>query len=852
MAGLLRSAAATTPAVWNAASRRESGMPATDSAGARRHAIAGASVFAIALLMGLAAQAAAGERIDLTTATIVVRDGVTDPSERIAPAVLQEEVLARTGIRWPVASGWPSSGAVIAIGVAGAGGPWPDAPPVDGAARKPEGYRLLTEVRDGRPIIWVLGADGRGALFGAGRLLRALEWEKGRATLASALDIATAPYHAIRGHQLGYRHHSNTYDGWSVEHYDRYIRELALFGVNAIENIPFQDTRVSPLMPLPREVMNRRVSEICAKYGLDYWLWTPADYDLTDTARREEALAALERLFADLPRLDALFVPGGDPGDNPASLVIPYLADLAVRLQRHHPDARVWLSLQHFDRAEIDQVFEWLDRDRPEWFGGLVAGPGSPPIPQTRARLHRRYRLRDYPDITHTVRCQYPIPWWDPALAFTHGREPVNPRPLFYAEVHDRLAPHTDGFISYSDGVNDDFNKVLWSLKSWDRSIGVREIAVDYARTFFGPEVAELAADALLALERNWEGPLATNGAVDGTLALWQQVEARTPSAQANWRLQMHLMRAYYDAYTRHRLLYETALEREANAVLATAPEIGASAAIDRALAILGRAVSRPVRTDWRARIEELADALFTSIRMQTSVPKHSASGYERGAVLDFVDHPLNNRWWLEDELAKVRARPDEHARVARLVELATWSDPGPGSFYDDVGNVAGSLRVRREPVFGVRGAPGGPIPHFTWEGGPTRTRLSWLTSLRWPSAIVYEALDPSATYVVRLNVIARDKAGDVRLRLDGQPAMPTRKPVERGELYEFAVPAELIADGRLELTFDPIDESHLNWREHSRLAEAWLIRTAGGSAEQAGARFSAGRECVVSFPCRR
>ncbi len=777
-------------------------------------------------LLASASPAAAGEAIDLTTATIVIRSGVVDASEQIAPEVLQEEVLARTGIRWPIESAWPRSGAVIAIGVAGAGAPWPDAPSVEGVARKAEGYRLLTQVRDGRPVVWVLGADGRGALFGVGRLLRALDWTKGSASLSSALDIATAPYHAIRGHQLGYRHHSNTYDGWSVEHYDRYIRELALFGANAIENIPFQDTRVSPLMPLPRDVMNRRISEICAKYGLQYWLWTPADFDLTDTGKRDEALAALERLFADLPRLDAIFLPGGDPGDNPASLVIPYLADLAVRLQRHHPDARVWLSLQHFDRAEIDHVFGWVDRDMPAWFGGLVAGPGSPPIPDTRARLNRRYQLRDYPDITHTVRCQYPIPWWDPALNFTHGREPVNPRPLFYAEVHDRLAPHMDGFISYSDGVNDDFNKVLWSLKSWAPTTGVREIALEYARTFFGTDVAELAADALLALERNWEGALATNGAVDGTLALWQQVEGRMANPAANWRLQMHLMRAYYDAYTRHRLLYETALEREANAALASAATAGASEAIDRALAILAHATGEPIRPDWRARIEELANALFEAIRMQTSVPKHSASGYERGAVLDFVDHPLNNRWWLEDELAKVRAISDERTRVARLLELASWSDPGPGSFYDDVGSVAGSLRVRREPVFGVPGALRGPIPHFTWEGGPTRTRLSWLTSLRWPSAIVYEALDPAATYVVRLHIIAREKAGDVRLRLDGQPTAPVRTPSVPGELYEFEVPAELVADGRLELTFDPIDESHLNWRQHSRLAEAWLIRS--------------------------
>jgi hypothetical protein len=53
---------------------------------------------------------------------------------------------------------------------------------------------------------------------------------------------------------------------------------------------------------------------------------------------------------------------------------------------------------------------------------------------------------------------------------------------------------------------------------------------------------------------------------------------------------------------------------------------------------------------------------------MQTSVKKYNASGEERGAILDFLDYPLNNRWWLSDEFAKIRkmiakrkARPSEN-----------------------------------------------------------------------------------------------------------------------------------------------------------------------------------------------
>jgi hypothetical protein len=247
---------------------------------------------------------------------------------------------------------------------------------------------------------------------------------------------------------------------------------------------------------------------------------------------------------------------------------------------------------------------------------------------------------------------------------------------------------------------------------------------------------------------------------------------------------------------------------------------------MDSATAVLARATTDNCCPPWRKRIEALCDALFSSIRMQTSIPKHSASGAERGAVLDFVDHPLNNRWWLEDQLAEIRRLPDEAQRQDRLVTLATWSRPGPGSFYDDVGNVAASPHVLRGDSLTPEGLRSeDPIPHFTWEGGPTRTRLSWLTSLRWPKAIVYTHLDPSARYVVRLNVITPKAPGQVRLRIDGQPAEVSRPARARGELFEFAVPPAALADGTVTLTFDDIDESALNWRQHSRLVEAWMIR---------------------------
>ena len=767
--------------------------------------------------------------VDLRKATVVIRSGVLPPAEQTAAHVLVEEVEKLTGLSWPIATNWPVNGVVIAISSGAADAGWPRALPHRTGKNlpelRPEGFRLAAEGGDERAAtIWIQGADSRGALFGVGHLLRRLEWAKGSAMVPAGLDVSTAPAQPIRGHQLGYRHTANSYDGWDDKQYEQYIRELALFGANSIENIPFQDDRNSPLMPLPRDVMNRRLSEICARYELDYWVWTPADFDLKDATKRATALEKHETMYRDCSRLDGVFVPGGDPGNNPPQLVMPFLEDLSRLLAKHHPRAKLWLSMQGFEKPEVDFVHAWINEKMPDWLGGLVAGPSSPPLAGTRARLPQRYGLRDYPDITHTVRCQHPVTWWDPAFNLTLGRECSNPRPAAYSLIQKNLGPYTSGFITYSDGVHDDVNKTVWSRLGWEPDAEPREILLEYTRCFFGAGVAEAAADGILALEKNWDGPLSSNGGVDATLALWQQLEKQAPELRDNWRWQLCLLRAYYDAYTRHRLLYESELEREANGLLAEAPTRGANAAMDSALEVLQRGVSQPVKKEWRARIGQLCAELFQTIKLQTSVALYHASGHERGAVLDFVDYPLNNRWWLEDEFVRIRKLPGETDKLRSLELICRWENPGPGSFYDEVGNVAKSPRVIRgerlntDPMMERNPNPG----FWWWDNGSSRKRLSWQTSMDWPLGLAYHHLDPQAPYRVRLTGY-----GQAKVRANGQLLTPTRDARhDIGEFKEFSVPANLLKDGKLVLTFDAApDEAHLNWRQQSRVSEVWLLK---------------------------
>jgi len=600
------------------------------------------------------------------------------------------------------------------------------------------------------------------------------------------------------------------HDAWNAAQFEQYIRELAFFGANSVEGIPFHDDRKSAVMKVPRRDINRAMGEICHRYGLDYWAWIPADFDLNDRARRSEELAKCKESFQDTPALTGVFFPGGDPGKNPPELVLPYLEDMAGLMRPAHPNARIWISLQWFTPAQVDYVYRYIDERKPKWFAGFVAGPSSPPTPETRRRLPSKYKLRSYPDLTHNKLCQYEVPFWDQAFAVTLGREAVNPRPAEFAVIHNQNAPYTDGFISYSDGVHDDVNKTIWSALSWDPNQSVRDILVDYARVYFHPAMAEQTADAILALEKNWHGPLVDNGAVEGTLVKWRDLETRAPDLESNWRWQMCLLRANYDTYVRRRLLNETRLEDQANRVLSEVSRRQAGPAMTEAMSTLNRAVSEPESPQLRDRIANLCEKLFGSIGLQTSVEKYFASGEERGAVLDFVDYPLNNRWWLEDQFQEVRLLGSEAAKQQRLQALAAWEHPGPGSFYDDIGNIAHSPHAAKQPK-----------PTFWWwDNGKSRARLSWQTT-EWPESLVYRGLDPAGTYVVRTGGY-----GQAPLRINGQRVQPAVNGKQMGEIKEFPVASKYLQSRRLVLTWDrPLGEENLNWRQKSRLAEVWLIK---------------------------
>jgi hypothetical protein len=774
------------------------------------------------LMIGLGARLCAWG-LDLTEAVVVAEED--SPRIQKAAVMLKEEVEKRTGVRWQITKEKPAKGRTIVL-----------LREKEGAGA--EGYTL----RANEEGVWVDGNDERGVMFGTGRLLREMRMTRGKVTIEDGISITTAPKYALRGHQLGYRPKTHAYDAWDLKTWEQYYRDLIVFGANAVELIPprSDDDKDSPHFPLPPMEMMIAMSKLADDYGLDVWIWYPAmDKDYSDAKTVEFALKEWAEVFSKLPRINVVFVPGGDPGHTQPKYLMALLEKQTASLRKYHPKAQMWVSPQSFNKQWLGEFLE-IVKGEPAWLGGIVFGPQVRiSLPELRKAIPQKNPIRHYPDITHTRQCQYPVPDWDVAFAVTEGRECINPRPVDEAAIFKLLQPDTIGFLTYSEGCNDDVNKAVWSGLGWDPQQDVVTILREYARYFIGPEFEDGFAQGLLALERNWRGPLIANENVYTTLRQFQEMERNAaPRQLANWRFQQALFRAYYDAYLRARLIYETRLEDDAMEKLRAAESIGTIGAVNKAEEILRSATMERVAVDWRARVFELAEALFQSIRMQLSVPRYKAIGVDRGASLDTIDYPLNNVNWLRERFAAIRALKTEKERLAAIFEIVDWENPGPGGFYDDLGNVSRQPHLVRglpfadDPASLVSAKAGfeeGDVMDEPDEQPLGALRKSWLdhaeSLVDQPLKLRYHDLDPTAHYKVRVVYSGDAPKMKIRMVANGaveiHPLIEKPNPVRR---LEFDLPWETTRSGSLELSWFRPPGLGGNGRG-CQVSEVWLMR---------------------------
>lgn len=493
----------------------------------------------------------------------------------------------------------------------------------------------------------------RSLIYGYSIFLRKCVAVDGVLVLTKDIGGEYSPCMPIRGHQLSYTDMNNTYEAWDEKQYERYIRELMMFGLNTVEACLGDDEKHTDLMKYSFEEMIKIKSQICKKLDINFSIFCAYAKRLSD----EESSDYFCGCCHDIPKLDFYFPPGGDPGDLQAEEFFLRCKKVKKDLEKEFPKIELWPSAQApHEYADWGERFIKEMVKMPEEIDGLIYGPNHPfTLDKMRRSIDAKYPIRYYPDICHNVRCETPVHFdredWHYAYAATLSREACNPRPSEYRLLHRIIKPYVCGSVSYSEGVSDDVNKFVFGALDFDPDADLREILRDYARSFFPGEDCEKIVDAIFGMEQSWIGDPAENSSVENVYNTL--VKMKSDRLMKNWRYVLFLFRASCDKIVRDRRIFELELIDDAKAQIIKGNT-------ELAKEILSTDFDNEYK-NLRAELFALAERLFELIGMQLDVEHFGGMNVERGCVLDTIDMPITDRKYLLDQVTN---HPDKNYLV--------------------------------------------------------------------------------------------------------------------------------------------------------------------------------------------
>lgn len=568
-----------------------------------------------------------------------------------------------------------------------------------------EGFKIKVSVSGIRKAIWVVGHDERGTFYGMARILRKIYAKNGQILYPEAIDgLSVTPEYPIRGHQLGYRDKQNTCPAWGMKEYATYIRDLELFGANSIELLPprTDDALYSSLFSTDPHEMMIGLSRIIHSYHMDVWLWYPnlgTGYDTQE--KMEKEIREREQVFAEIPYLDAVSIPFGDPGSLFPTEAFRVTAVFAQILKKYHPEATIWIAPQHFqpEPGWYDAFYAELKKE-PVWLTGVCFAPWEQDSIQDLVKkipAKYRTRIRNYPDITHNTNCQFPVPEWDDAFALTLGREGNNMRPEGMKRIHNFHAKCTVGSITYSEGIHDDVNKMIWCDQDFSTKMSTRETVEDYVRMFVDGDLVKELSDVIFQTERSWVGPITKNTGIDDNYRLMRRLDAEVDEqVKRNFRYQMIKLRVLSDYYTKYKYLDDQKNECDAKKILSEANKRGSLAAIKEARSIFHKSYDEMKEEALLHEMQKLSDDLFASCRIRLTVTHHHGQSWIRGAYLETAWMPLNDYQFYMEMFKRIVKMPSEPQRLEAISSVLHRTDPPKGSFYYNLGSFEGFSHVKQ------------------------------------------------------------------------------------------------------------------------------------------------------------
>jgi hypothetical protein len=412
---------------------------------------------------------------------------------------------------------------------------------------QPQSYALAVQGR----TLTLCGADGHGVLYGLGHVLRQLELEPARAPMPMVRETRT-PAVYNRGVYFA-THFNNYYESAPLARLDRYIEEMALWGLDLLmfwfdsNWFPFgfwkdPESRGSRMAARIRHIGEKARScgmkvgtagianegfanqpppelraDIRARHGGFY------PYSQICPSKPEGLHMILEnrrKIVEQVGPLDFYihwpYDQGGCGCDRcahePGRWGRKFLElgpAIAAIVKEANPAATIFVSTWFMDGKERDMVYALCDR-KADWFQGLITQSEH----AAERPVDPRYTRLVFPEIS-MFGCYFT----------SYGCNGANPAPARFETQAREIARAGCGTLLYSEGLYEDLNKAVYAGLLWDPERTAGAIVDEYARYYFGRRNVKQAGALIRGLETTW-GAKALLRAEPGTVGRLA-VEAR-------------------------------------------------------------------------------------------------------------------------------------------------------------------------------------------------------------------------------------------------------------------------------------------------------------------------------------
>jgi hypothetical protein len=380
--------------------------------------------------------------------------------------------------------------------------------------------------------LFVVARVGRGLIYGVGKVLHTAKYDKS-SMIAAAPEGIDKPALSDRVLYLAI-HCDNFYEANEAGSIIPIIEEAALWGSNGISvwldetmyKDPFNDQvenahvranwdKEKALLRAAQDLglrpgyvlcandlyTNQVTAEIVAK-GTDSWNNARLACPSTKGGRAI-ILHNKENLFRDMAQagisLDNVLIFPYDTGgcfcDRCRPWVLTFMKlseDIAGVLRRYHPSARCYVTDWHCTDNEAEVITDYLSVRKPPWLAGIWKDDRHPM--DRFSGVDRRYSIPGFLDIT---------------MIGSWGTLGANPFPSRLQSIfHDMVHAGISGYMAYSEGIFDDFNKAVAAQLAWDPNKSLASFEDEYSNYYFSSVIASDYRQMVPLMEDSWSNPL--------------------------------------------------------------------------------------------------------------------------------------------------------------------------------------------------------------------------------------------------------------------------------------------------------------------------------------------------------